>query len=110
VPISHTLKEQVNALGEKMNMGKSMNTYSTGNSKHAISQSLEADPVLRAGDQFRLRSMKFPDYELGVTSVKLKDDFCYLGLRKVESNGEKVKAEEWCMPVRFSVRSGSVFK
>ena len=41
------------------------------------------DTTLRAGDSFRLRSVKFPDYELGVTSVKIHDNFCYLGLRKV---------------------------
>jgi hypothetical protein len=39
--------------------------------------------LLRSGDSFRLRSIKFPEYELGVTSVKIKDNFCYLGLRKV---------------------------
>ena len=43
----------------------------------------DVDNVLRPGDMFRLRSVKFPDFELGITSVKLKDEFCYLGLRKV---------------------------
>lgn len=41
------------------------------------------DNVIRPGDMFRLRSVKFPEYELGITSVKLKDEYCYLGLRKV---------------------------
>lgn len=41
------------------------------------------DCNLRTGDSFRLRSVKFPEYEMGVTSVKLKDEFCYVGLRKV---------------------------
>lgn len=40
------------------------------------------DDVLKSGDSFRLRSLKFPDYEMGVTSVKLKDQFCKLGLRE----------------------------
>lgn len=41
------------------------------------------DNILRPGDIFRLRSVKFPDFELGLTSVKLRDEYCYLGLRKV---------------------------
>ncbi len=44
---------------------------------------VEQDPSLRPGDMFRLKSVKFPGYELGITSVKLKDDYYYLGLRKV---------------------------
>ena len=67
---------------------------------------IEADAVLRLGDSFRLRSMKFPEYELGVTSDKIKDDYCYLGLRKVD---EPSDGSEWCMPVRFSVKT-TVFK
>lgn len=43
----------------------------------------DVDNVIRPGDMFRLRSVKFPEYELGITSVKLKDEYCYLGLRKV---------------------------
>lgn len=39
--------------------------------------------VLRAGDLFRLRSVKFTDYELGVTCERIRGEFCYLGLRKV---------------------------
>lgn len=41
------------------------------------------EDYLRTGDLFRLRSVKFPEYELGVTSQHVKGDFCYLGLRKV---------------------------
>ena len=44
---------------------------------------LENDPGVRPGDYFRLKSVKFPGYELGITSVKLKDEYYYLGLRKV---------------------------
>lgn len=43
----------------------------------------DVDNTVRPGDMFRLRSVKFPEYELGITSVKLKDEYCYLGLRKV---------------------------
>lgn len=46
---------------------------------------VEQDPSLRPGDMFRLKSVKFPGYELGITSVKLKDDYYYLGLRKVSA-------------------------
>ena len=44
---------------------------------------LENDPGVRPGDYFRLKSVKFPGYELGITSVKLKDEYYSLGLRKV---------------------------
>lgn len=44
---------------------------------------VEQDPSLRPGDMFRLKSVKFPGYELGITSVKLQDEYYYLGLRKV---------------------------
>ena len=63
---------------------------------------IDTDAILRAGDSFRLRSMKFPEYELGVTSDKIKDEYCYLGLRKVN---DAVTGGEWCMPVRFSVKA-----
>lgn len=39
--------------------------------------------VLHIGDVFRLRSIKFPEFELGITSERLNVDNCYLGLRKV---------------------------
>ena len=63
---------------------------------------IETDAILKSGDSFRLRSMKFPEYELGVTSDKIKDEYCYLGLRKVN---DVVTGGEWCMPVRFSVKA-----
>ena len=49
----------------------------------AAEKVVEQDPSLRPGDMFRLKSVKFPGYELGITSVKLKDEYYYLGLRKV---------------------------
>jgi hypothetical protein len=69
---------------------------------------IDSDAILKSGDSFRLRNMKFPDYELGVTSDNIKGDYCYLGLRKidaVEGGGDK-GGEEWCMQVRFSVKAG----
>ncbi len=67
------------------------------------------DKILRTGDLFRLRSIKFPEYELGVTSHKLATDspagdagkgkeYSYLGLRKVGV------LNNWCTEVRFSVK------
>jgi hypothetical protein len=49
---------------------------------HAHSTDHGQDSVLRPGDIFKLRSVKFPDFELGLTSVKVRDEYCYLGLRK----------------------------
>lgn len=65
------IKGQIDNIKEKIG-----NKTSTGGTK-------DVDNVIRPGDMFRLRSVKFPEYELGITSVKLKDEYCYLGLRKV---------------------------
>lgn len=70
------IKEQFDTLGEKFTAGK-LGSFSLQNHLK------ETDCHLRTGDSFRLRSVKFPDYEMGVTSVKLRDEFCYVGLRKV---------------------------
>ena len=60
----------------------------TGKDKDApaadVEKVVEQDPSLRPGDMFRLKSAKFPGYELGITSVNLRDEYYYLGLRKVE--------------------------
>ena len=69
------IKEQFENLGDK---------FTTKAANFSIQNHLkETDCHLRTGDSFRLRSVKFPEYEMGVTSVKLKDEFCYVGLRKV---------------------------
>ena len=64
--------------------------HSTSSSAHAATSTTSAaatvsdeEPIIRTGDAFRLRSLKFPDYELGVTNVKKRGEYCYLGLRKV---------------------------
>ena len=44
---------------------------------------LQKGEVLRAGDFFRLRSVKYPEFEFGVTNVRLRDDYFYMGLAKV---------------------------
>lgn len=93
---------------------------------------VEQDPSLRPGDMFRLKSVKFPGYELGITSVKLKDEYYYLGLRKVPSRvfifllidrcshwnscilyivqiGTSDAADDaWCMSTLFSVKSNAI--
>lgn len=60
------------------------------------------DAILKTGDTFRLRSVKFQDFELGVTSVKLpnKISYCYLGLRKINSYQD----DSWSNEVRFTVK------
>jgi hypothetical protein len=50
---------------------------------NANASNVTADKILRPGDIFRLRNVKFPDFELGLTGVKIRDEYCYLGLRKV---------------------------
>lgn len=66
----------------------------------------EMDNILRPGDVFRLRSVKFPDFELGLTSVKLRDEYCYLGLRKMGSQ-EVSDDNAWCMEMRFVFRNAN---
>eukprot|EP00596_Hydrurales_sp_CCMP1899_P005329 CAMPEP_0119044460 /NCGR_PEP_ID=MMETSP1177-20130426/31605_1 /TAXON_ID=2985 /ORGANISM="Ochromonas sp, Strain CCMP1899" /LENGTH=428 /DNA_ID=CAMNT_0007014583 /DNA_START=166 /DNA_END=1452 /DNA_ORIENTATION=+ len=100
------IKEQ---FSEKFNASGKLGTFSVQNHLK------QTDGNLRTGDSFRLRSVKFPEYEMGVTSVKLKDEFCYVGLRKVDGSSSLNEAnEEWCVPMRFSVKvshlSNKMFK
>ena len=67
--------------------------------------------ILRTGDSIRLRSFKFPEFELGITSEKIKDDFCYLGLRKINGQvmgNESLNSDLWCSEMRFSVKLNSL--
>lgn len=65
--------------------------------------------VLHPGDLFRLRSVKFPGFELGITSTKIRREYCYLGLRKYnEAIGVPAGGAEWCMEVCFSVTPQSL--
>jgi len=59
----------------------------------------DTEGVLRAGDVFRLRSVKFPGFELGVTGVRLTDDFFHLGLRKIDDD-----SPNWCLPLQFTAK------
>ena len=59
--------------------------------------------LLNVGDVFRLRSIKFPDYELGLTSERLRDDFYYLGLRKTSDKD----SDNWCSTLHFSLSTSS---
>jgi hypothetical protein len=94
------LKEHFNQLrkmGKIGQLGNHLNIHLPGTKhlspKHSVPPPAEAaalektvveqDPSLRPGDMFRLKSKKFPGYELGITSVKLRDEYYYLGLRKV---------------------------
>jgi hypothetical protein len=70
----HNIKENIK---EKIGRGNT-----TPKHKDAESEK-EFDTILRPGDLFRLKSVKFPDFELGLTSTKIRDNYCYLGLRKV---------------------------
>lgn len=64
------------------------------------------DPI-RTGDAFRLRSVKFPEYELGITNVKIRDDYCYLGLRKI-GDTTSAGSDEWCQEVWFYIKFNSL--
>lgn len=68
--------------------------------KETPQQQAPMDNILRPGDMFRLRSVKFPDFELGLTSVKVRDEYCYLGLRKMVS-----PLVVWCKESRIMLCS-----
>lgn len=70
------LKEQLGNIKEKI-------LHSSNNSN--------VDDIVKPGDTFRLKSLKFPEFELGLTSVKIRDDYCYLGLRKVSWRGTLIR-------------------
>jgi hypothetical protein len=46
---------------------------------------VEKGEILRPGDVFRLRSLKYPEFSFGVTNVRLENDFFYMGLAKVST-------------------------
>ncbi|KAJ1440499.1 hypothetical protein B484DRAFT_149131 [Ochromonadaceae sp. CCMP2298] len=52
--------------------------------KAAEEKVVAQDPSMRPGDKFRLKSVKYPGFELGITNVQLHDDYFHLGLRKVD--------------------------
>lgn len=85
------LKEQLDVIKEKIRPGKE--------------GAASSDSVLRAGDVFRLRSVKFPEYELGLTSIKIRDEYCYLGLRKILTPLDAAASDDnWCMEMRFTFK------
>ncbi len=115
--IKENFKEKIVRPGQVM-IGNTT-SYATSN------LTKDVDNVLRPGDLFRLRSVKFPDFELGLTSIKLKDEYCYLGLRKVSvfqiptiyyairsrlspqinGNDNGAQDDSWCMEMLFTMRS-----
>ena len=71
-------KEQIKNI--KDNIKEKMNHLVKNNSNiedNKGDKEKEFDPILRPGDSFRLISLKFPDFELGLTSVKIRDEYCY---------------------------------
>jgi hypothetical protein len=70
----------------------------------AAAQDSKEKDVLNTGDLFRLRSVKFPEYELGITSKKIAGDHCYLGLHKAQAFGVEEDENVWCHTTRFSAR------
>lgn len=95
-------KGQFDKIKENIGRSQSSNLASPKDAAQA-----PVDNILRPGDMFRLRSVKFPEYELGLTSVKVRDEYCYLGLRKQQSDGSTMDTgddDAWAMEVRFMFR------
>ena len=79
-------------------------------SSSSVQQDSKERDVLNTGDLFRLRSVKFPEYELGITSKKISGDHCYLGLHKAQPFGVEEDENVWCHTTRFSARySNTIF-
>lgn len=85
-------ERRASAVGGDLHSSTGTSEGRSGNKDHS---------VLHLGDVFRLRSVKFPGYELGITSERLRGDFCYLGLRKVDDK----ENDTWCVPLRFSLKA-----
>ncbi len=49
-----------------------------------LSKERDEETALRTGDIFRLKSVKFPEMELGVTGERLTGEYFLLGLKKVD--------------------------
>jgi hypothetical protein len=69
-------------------------------------QGSSPDDVLYSGDTFRLRSVKFPDYEFGITNSRINEDHCYTGLRKIGSN--TTNSDDWCIGVHFTLKPNTL--
>jgi hypothetical protein len=51
-----------------------------------LNKEKDEENVLRTGDLFRLRSVKFPEFELGVTGDRLTGEYFLLSLKKVRDD------------------------
>lgn len=94
------------------------NSATPGTSISTIARIVAKGEPLRSGDYFRLRSVKFPEMEIGVTNVRLENDFFYLGFAKVSLCSrfacqvntffllqmDYVGGNGWSMPLRLSVK------
>jgi len=88
-------------------------TVSLHGTGEAAAESKEREAaVLNTGDLFRLRSVKFPEYELGITSKKISgnSDHCYLGLHKAQAFGVEEDENVWCHATRFSARYSTTIR
>ena len=93
------IKEQLSAFKDKISKATSGVIPRLG-----LDMEDSSNSALCVGDLFVLRSMKYPEYELGITSVKLGHaDAVYLGLRKSEADGS-AKASEWSQKTYFHVK------
>lgn len=75
---------RLSKLSHMLSSVKPAESPTPGTSSSTISKILPAGEILRSGDYFRLRSVKFPDMEIGVTNVRLENDFFYMGFAKVK--------------------------
>ena len=92
-----------NTNNSNMNTPNTSNTQPNGNTHDSDRDRY----VLRSGDAFRLRSLKFPGYEMGITNVKTKEDYSYLGLRKV-GDTSSAGSDTWCQEVHYYIKFNSV--
>jgi hypothetical protein len=75
---------RLSKLSNMLSMSKLTDDAPTpGTSSSTIGKIAPLGEILRSGDYFRLRSVKFPDVEIGVTNVRLEKDYFYLGFAKV---------------------------
>jgi len=84
--------------------GGGVTTAAGGRMDHSVGK---VGDHIRTGDAFRLRSVKFPEYELGITNVKIRDEYTYLGLRKIGDTAS-AGSDNWCQEVWFYIKLNSM--
>ena len=76
---------RLSKLSHMLSATKLTDTATPGTSNSTVARMARPGEILRSGDYFRLRNVKFPDMEVGVTNVRLENQYFYLGFAGVSA-------------------------